>query len=254
MPRYCTTGTSPYEDREREQKRLNLTACLMRLDNRSCPIAATRAIVDGMTIASSNSEPPMWDLLWEMADLPDDQRDEWRKVLDYRTKLPDDAEILAAFGWTPADVRMARWDDMRIGPYKHDDWRNPPNESDPASDGDGGRRRAALMALAEETVRYHDSQAQYARIIRTQYLLDLAQRLPKDQRWSHERIGLVLGLSKQRVQQIIRRVGKNDRRDPPPVGVVPGRPGPAEIVIVTDARRGRLRRIFTAPNRGSRAR
>ncbi|CAN7526759.1 hypothetical protein LJR044_003736 [Microbacterium foliorum] len=195
-----------------------------------------------MTIANVNSEPPMWDLLWERADLPDAHRDQWRAVMSYRSKLPDDAEILAAYDWTPADVLAARTDPSLYWPDMHEHW-SKRLDDDPAADGDAGRRRAALMALAEETARYHDSRASLAREIRMQYMLDLARRLPKEQRWSHEKVGLVLSLTKQRVQQILRNAGKYTRDPNMPVALVPGQ-GSMAVEVVTEARRRKLSRIF----------
>jgi len=99
------------------------------------------------------------------------------------------------------------------------------------------------MALAEETARYHDSRASLAREIRTQYMLDLAQRLPKEQRWSHEKVGLVLNLTKQRVQQILRNAGKYTRDPNMPVALVPGQ-GSMAVEAVTELRRRKLARLF----------
>lgn len=160
----------------------------------------------------------------------------------YRTKLPDDAEILAAYDWTPADVLAARTDPSRYWPGMHEHW-SKRLDDDPASDGDAGRRRAALMALAEETARYHDNRASLAREVRTLYMADLTQRLPKEQRWSHEKVGLVLNLTKQRVQQILRNTGKYSRDPNMSVALIPGQ-GSAAIEVVTEERRRKLARIF----------
>lgn len=197
-----------------------------------------------MTIADLDSEYPMWDLLWERADLPSALRDEWRAVMAYRTKLPDDAEILAAYDWTPAVVLAARTDPSLYWPDMHEDLSKRLDHDHAAGD-DAGKRRAALMALAEETARYHDNRARLAREIRTQYMKDLAERLPKEQRWSHERVGLVLSLTKQRVQQILRNAGKYTRDPDMPEALVPGA-GSLAVEVVTEARQRKLSRLFGA--------
>lgn len=184
----------------------------------------------------------MWDLLWERALLPDAHREQWRAVMSYRSKLPDDAEILAAYGWTPGDVLAARTDPSVYWPDMHEHW-SKRLDDDPAADNDDGRRRAAHLALAEETARYHDSRARLAREIRTLYMCDLAQRLPKEQRWSHEKVGLVLNLTKQRVQQILHNVGKYTRDPNLPVALVPGQ-GSMAVEAVTEERRHKLSRLF----------
>ncbi|TCL87844.1 hypothetical protein EDF31_102553 [Curtobacterium sp. PhB142] len=97
------------------------------------------------------------------------------------------------------------------------------------------------MALAEETARYHDARAGLAREIRTQYMLDLAQRLPSGQRWPHERIGLVIGVTKQRVQQILRR--GLPRPADAPTSVIPAA-SVEGIAAARDERRRRLGRLF----------
>lgn len=180
------------------------------------------------------------DLLWQTAALPSDSRDQWREALAYRTKLPDEAEVLAGYGWAPEDVVAARTDPTVYWPDRGKPWQHRLDD-DPAADGDAGRRRAALMALAEETARYHDARAGLARELRTQYMLDLAKRLPSGQRWSHERIGLVLGVTKQRVQQIL-RPGSWRRLDLP--NSVNPEPSVEGIAKAMDERRRRLDRLF----------
>lgn len=195
-----------------------------------------------MTSVDVTAEAPMWDLLWEKAYLPPELRDQWRAAMSYRTKLPDEAEILAGYGWTPTDVLAARTRPAMYWPDINKDW-SVRFDDNPAADNDAGRRRAALMALAEETARYHDSQASLAREVRTQYMLDLAQRIRKEHRWSHELIGLVLSLTKQRVQQILRNTGKHTRGRDLPVALAPGH-GTVAVETVTLERRRRLVRLF----------
>lgn len=212
-----------------------------RVATRQYPLSlsATRGIVVHMKPVDITN-PPLWDLLWDSAAVPPAERNEWREVMAYRTKLPDEAEVLAGYGWTPAEVVAARTDPTVYSPDLYKPWYER-MDADPAVDCDGGRRWAALMVLAEETARYHDSRARLAREIRTQYMLDLAQRLPKEQRWAHEVIGLALSLTKQRVQQIL-RPGRSRPADLP-ASVVP-EPGVEGIEVAAVERRRRLTRLF----------
>jgi hypothetical protein len=158
------------------------------------------------------SNPPDFDAIWASAVLPDTDREQWRRVMSYRTRLPEDAEILAAYGWTPADIVAARTESSLYWVDRHLSIREVLEYDRAAADrsrGDhvGPGTTPALMLLAEETARYHQSCANVARAVRTQYVLDLSDRRPKEERWSYEKIGELLGLSRQRVRQIVRGVG-----------------------------------------------
>ncbi|MFX6138178.1 hypothetical protein ABTF17_19170, partial [Acinetobacter baumannii] len=57
------------------------------------------------------------------------------------------------------------------------------------------------------------------------------------------KVGLVLSLTKQRVQQILRNGGKRTRDPNMPVVLVPGQ-GSMAVEVVTEARRRKLSRLF----------
>lgn len=140
--------------------------------------------------------PPDWDALWEEAVIPDGRNDEWRRVLAYRTKLPDDAVRLAAQGWTPELVVAAReipWlyftDDDSPEAHKH----YPEGVDVPAS-------TAAKLLLADETAKWHEAQMRLAREVRWLRIRELADA----RGWSHQAIGDLIGLTRQRIRAIVR--------------------------------------------------
>lgn len=162
---------------------------------------ATIAIVTVMTKNSTVdiTNTPDWDALWAEAGVPDADRLRWRQVMATRTRHTRDAEILAGFGWTPDDVAAARTDPTMYWPDHH-------LSSDQVVQRLAkSTSTAALMALAEETARHHETQAQLAREVRMQYVIELTEQLPKEDRWSFEKVGAVLGLTRQRVRMIARQ-------------------------------------------------
>lgn len=138
-----------------------------------------------------------WDRMWEAADLPEGTCRQWQDVLGYRTQLPDDAVVLAHHGWTPEDVLRARANWIAAFPEL----------------GVGGSRwmvrteeeSAAWAVLANEVATYHENQRRLVLGERAQFISDLVERLPIERRWSQTKVAQLLGLTKQRVQEILKR-------------------------------------------------
>lgn len=144
-------------------------------------------------------EKTCWDVLWASADLPDQDRDAWRQVMRYRTQVPDDAVRLARLGWTPHDVLAAR-----VGSP------DGPKVYGPCSGDAPSERMAALAALADETMRYHDFYAALANQYRGEYVQVLAGRRDRDG-WTYDRIGWLISVSKQRARVIAETGPRGDR-------------------------------------------
>lgn len=129
--------------------------------------------------------PTDWDAIWETVEIPGGRAGEWREVLAYRTKLPDDAIRLAGHGWTPEQVVSAR--DAPLAYF---------------GDDNTSSTTAALIVLADETAKWHESRMQVARELRWLHVRRLAAQ--EEPKWSHQQIGDLVGLSRQRVREIIR--------------------------------------------------
>ncbi|WP_156762016.1 hypothetical protein [Microbacterium karelineae] len=141
--------------------------------------------------------PPDWDALWSDAEIPGGRNGAWRDVLAYRTKLPDDAIRLAGHGWSPELVVAARdnpnlYYDSEDLPVVDESY---PDEAVPAG-------IAAKLVLADETAKWHESRMQLARELRWKHMRRLAART--DLGWSHQMIGDLIGLTRQRVRAILR--------------------------------------------------
>jgi len=141
------------------------------------------------------TNPPDWDALWSAAEIPGGRNDVWRKVMAHRTKLPDDAIRLAGEGWTPELVVAARDNPSLYMTHATAHEQYPDWAEVPAS-------YAAKLMLADETAKWHESRMQLARELRWHHMRHLAERA--DPRWSHQMIGDLIGLTRQRVRAILR--------------------------------------------------
>jgi len=140
-------------------------------------------------VAVTGGPRPDFDALWRAADLPDVDRDAWREVLGYRTRVPDDAVRLASHGWTPEDVVKARTEPRTYWPELGEP--RPTHSAEAV---------ASLAVLADETARFHDASASLARSVRADYVRVLAER----ESWPNPRIADLLEITRQRVRMILR--------------------------------------------------
>lgn len=145
--------------------------------------------------ATDISNPPDWDAMWEVAEIADGRNEEWRNILKYRTQLPDDAIRLAGEGWTPELVVAARDNPSLYMTHatareQYPDWAEVPASY------------AAKLMLADETAKWHESRMQLARELRWHHMRHLADQA--DLGWSHQMIGDLIGLTRQRVRAILR--------------------------------------------------
>ncbi len=164
---------------------------------------------------------PNWDVLWADANLPDGTAEAWRAVFADRTRVPDEAEHLAAHGWTPQDVLDARANPrVLLAPSEHLDLTRFTGAS---------ALTQALAVLAQEVANYHAARADLARSVVTDLAIDLyagkaaslGRRRPAEgtgpeaqgdalvagdsfEPWTFDRIGALIGVSKQRARAIVR--------------------------------------------------
>lgn len=142
--------------------------------------------------------PPDWDALWASAEIPGGRNETWREVMSYRTKLPDHAIRLASHGWTPELVAAAR-----DNPYLYWSAEDAVGILDRLTDDtERPTSTVALLVLADETAKWHESRMRLARDLRWMHIRRLAAS--DEGRWSHERIGTLIGLTRQRIRAIVR--------------------------------------------------
>lgn len=128
-----------------------------------------------------------WREVWMEAALPDADRSAWRDAMAYRTKNPADAERLAALGLRPQDVIAARTDTRVYWLRKI---------------GVESLTTAQMAALADETARFHDHYREIALARRGEHVQALASH--RDAGWTYDRIGALIGVTKQRARMIAR--------------------------------------------------
>jgi len=141
----------------------------------------------------------IWKEAWASADLPDTDREAWRDAMSYRTNTPVDAVGLAALDLTPSQVVQARTSTRLYGsPFdrrKLADW--------PIT------RLAAHAALANETAQFHDFYREVALSERGVFVQALAER--PTEAWTFDKIGALIGVTKQRARVIARNGARLSR-------------------------------------------
>lgn len=146
------------------------------------------------------------DELWASAKIPAQDRKVWRDVFErfYGSSAPgsatwpDRSERLHSYGWTPADLDRAIASQGRSLPLPMD--RERPFE-------DALTREIAMSeeqvesaaALAWEVMTFMDYARFTSTYARDRYLRELSRA-----GWSHSQLGALFGLTKQRVQQLLK--------------------------------------------------
>lgn len=101
---------------------------------------------------------------------------------------PARAKRLDAYGWSPQDLLDACMQSQRQGWFESRDAKSFAVDM-----------TEAWAALVQETVVYHDAAAASAAFRRLQLIHNLSQA-----GWSHSQVGDHLGLSKQRIQKLLK--------------------------------------------------
>jgi len=150
--------------------------------------------------------PPDYAALWAAAALPDTERNTWREIMAHRTDFPDDAERLSEHGWTPDQVVQARTTLIADWSIAMDNIKD---------------RIADRVVLADETSKFHESEARSARQLRNDCILVILHVGTDDARWTHASVGALVGLTRQRVRAIRLSDDFYDRMLQPPLSAVP---------------------------------
>lgn len=145
---------------------------------------------------SESTEPCESDAAWANEELA--EASAWRDVFDQlfggrgKDTYPGRAARLEALGWSPADLRAACTDPRALLSLA------PPVGASEAE-------AVAGAVLAGEANAYYDDFSNSARHSRAGYMARLAEL-----GWTHTEVGALVGITKQRVQKVIkgRRMGQ----------------------------------------------
>lgn len=156
------------------------------------------------TEAVKAAGPDYWNKLWRNSSIPEqlDQKALWRLHTSRITQTPELAERLVAHGWTPADFERALTETLHLDTL-HQDAVWP-------------QAKAAFIILSDAVGRIHESRRNSALELRRQAMIDLAQPILDaneevlQKGWSYGKIGALIGLTKQRVQQLGKPLRIND--------------------------------------------
>lgn len=160
---------------------------------------------------------PSEDQLWEAADIPPNERDQWRQAYQAMgpgggATSPARAARLSAYGWTAGDLSNALRD-LRVC--------FPPPAISAAAQKQGHTPESlmtpeqveAYTVLTDEALTYFENRYEAAKFRRVRYMDQLATF-----RWNHQEIGKLVGLSKQRVQQLLKHLRNTETPKRGPFG------------------------------------
>lgn len=154
--------------------------------------------------------------LWGSTELPAQDRNGWREVFEQyygpkgpgRATWPDRSARLHAYGWRSSDLDRAIATQGGSLPLPLDKEIPLQDASTPEAPMSPEQVESA-SALAWEVMNYQDYVRSSSIYARDRYLQELSRA-----GWNHSQLGALFGLTKQRVQQLLKQMGheKGQRR------------------------------------------
>lgn len=140
-------------------------------------------------------EVPDWEAEWESSTIPHD-KDRWRLLISQISQSPEIPERLVGHGWSATSFEHALQDNLYLIGL--------------AEKAVGPKAEAAFVVLADACARIHEARQRLALELRQGKMIDLALPiLDADEQviekaWTHDRIAALVGLTKQRVRELVK--------------------------------------------------
>lgn len=151
-------------------------------------------------VAEVQELSPDWDEVWEHSPIPYD-KEQWRSVISQISQSPEIPERLVVHGWSVANFERALQDNLYLIQLRRD--------------AVGPTAEAAFIVLSDAVGRIHESRKSLALELRQQAMIDLAlpivdaQEEVVEKGWTYDKIGALVGLTKQRARELARFKGSD---------------------------------------------